>query len=270
MGRVIAVANQKGGVGKTTTAVNLAATSRRPSGRTLLVDFDPQGNASSGFGYQRDERRIYDALIGEGHEVDDARPRRCALHLCRRPRPRRRRDRAGLRDRPRAAARARARRVARRLRLRDHRLPAVARAADPERAGRGRRGARAAAVRVLRARGAGAADRDDRAGAARAQPGLAIEGVLLTMFDARNNLTHQVATRCAGTSASRCSTTIIPRNVRLSEAPSHGKPILLYDVHSKGARATSSSPPSCSTRFHRRSRREGREPASPGSRRSAR
>ena len=171
--RVIAVVNQKGGVGKTTTAVNLAASVAAAERRTLLIDLDPQGNASSGVGVhpRTVERSVYDALIGRATLREVMRPTELSslslvpskqdlvaaeFELVDDP------DRSyKLRGaHPGAPAR-------RAVRVRVHRLPAVAGHPDGQRALGGRPGARADAVRVLRARGAHLAHGDDRPRAAR-------------------------------------------------------------------------------------------------------
>src|SRR5206468_1432204 len=143
MTRIVAVANQKGGVGKTTTAINLAASVASRGYRVLLVDFDPQGNASSGVGYPRNkvELTVYDALEG---------------------------------------------------------LSALT-----------------ATIEKVKAA---------------YNPHLTIDGVIFTMFDGRMNLANQVRAEVAKYFGDKVLETTIPRNVRLSEAPSHGKPCLLYDL----------------------------------------
>ena len=197
MSRIVAVANQKGGVGKTTTAINLAASIASRGHSVLLVDFDPQGNASSGVGYSQHkvELTIYDALFGEVALADViAADRDHTLFVA--PATT---DLVGAEIELSApiAASATSRRAAprcRQLRLHRHRLPAVARAADAQRARRGRRRGRADAGRVLRARGPVRAHRArSRACAAALNPELEIDGVLLTMYDARINLANQVA-----------------------------------------------------------------------------
>ena len=171
--RVIAVVNQKGGVGKTTTAVNLAASVAAAERRTLLIDLDPQGNASSGVGIspRTVENSVYDALIGRASLREVMQPTELAALML----VPSKQDLVAVEvelvddpDRPYKlrAALARAAR-GRALRLRVHRLPAVARHPHGERAGGGRSSARADAVRVLRARGADGADGDDRSRARR-------------------------------------------------------------------------------------------------------
>src|SRR5437870_3794057 len=141
MGRVIAVANQKGGVGKTTTAINLASSFAACEVNTLLVDCDPQSNATSGLGLVKDPERL-----NTYHLLDT----------------------------------------------------------------------------IERIRGS-------------FNPELEIEGVVLTMFDERTNLAQQVTAELKRFFGEKLCATSIPRNIRLAEAPSHGKPALLYDPRSKGA-----------------------------------
>ena len=243
--KVIAVTNQKGGVGKTTTAINVAAGLAAAGHPTLLVDVDPQGNATSGLGLKGKTPpggTIYEALTRDdpGASVDEFLLETAVDHLHLVPATR---DLAGAeielismseRDR----------------RLRAFLAPLRARyrfiiVDCPPSLGLLTLNALVAADSVLIPLHCeyfaleGLADLVGTMRRVRAalNPALDIEGVLLTMFDERTNLGQQVATNVREFFQEKVFRTVIPRNVRLGEAPSHGMPVILYDVKSRGAEA---------------------------------
>ncbi|HXJ02110.1 MAG TPA: ParA family protein [Micropepsaceae bacterium] len=242
--RVLVIANQKGGVGKTTTAINLGTALAAVGQTTLVIDLDPQGNASTGLGIPRTERKIssYDVLMGGVPLAEAIIPTRIpGLHIV--PATQ---DLSGAELELVSEAR-------RNFRLRE----ALAEFAEqdspfsyvlidcPPALGLLTVNAMAAAdaavvplqCEFFALEGLSQLLKTIERVRANLNPALEIQGVILTMFDKRNNLSDEVARDVRAYLGDKVYQTIIPRNVRISEAPSHGLPALVYDLRCPGSQA---------------------------------
>ncbi len=242
MGKIISIINQKGGVGKTTSAINIAASLAVAERQTLLIDFDPQGNASSGLGitpHQVGGKTIYEALVGQ-----------CSIEEILRET-----ELPGLWVAPAdqnlsgaevelVGAIAREQKLKKLLEQVKDRFHYILIDCPPSLG--------LLTINALTASDSylvpmqceyfsleGLSQLVSTAGLIQGalNPKLELEGILLTMFDSRNNLAHQVSDEVRKHFGEKLFNSVIPRNIKLSEAPSHGKPVLLYDIESKGARS---------------------------------
>ncbi len=239
MSRILAITNQKGGVGKTTTAINLAASLAAAEVPTLLVDCDPQSNASSGLGYPADPSRpsLYQGLRGEAGAAELLLPTPMeGLELL--PASR---DLVGL-NLELVAEPERERRLQRLLAPLAQRFGFILLDCPPALDLLNLNALVAAHALIVPMQCEyfaleGVAQLIQTVEAVRSQwnPGLEIEGVLFTQLDERTNLSRQVAENLRSFFGERVFRTAIPRNIRLAEAPSHGLPALLYDLKSRGA-----------------------------------
>ncbi len=246
--RVLAIANQKGGVGKTTTAINLGTALAAIGEQVLVIDLDPQGNASTGLGIDRRNRRCstYDVLIGEAPLRDSVVPT-AVPRLAIAPSTM---DLSGL-ELEIGQARDRAFRLRNAIAGLNTRKSIAS--SDftyvlvdcPPSLNLITVNAMAAAHAILvplqceffALEGLSQLIKTVEQVKSTLNPGLTIHGVVLTMYDARNNLSGQVVADVRQFMGSKVYDTIIPRNVRVSEAPSYGKPVLVYDLKCVGSEA---------------------------------
>ena len=244
--RVIAIANQKGGVGKTTTAINLGTALAAIGEHVLIVDLDPQGNASTGLGVERKARRTstYDVLAGNAH-MRDAIVQTTVPQLFLAPSTM---DLSGL-ELEIGQAKDRAFRLRTALNNINNGTPAFhftyVLVDCPPSLNLITVNAMAAADSILvplqceffALEGLSQLLKTIEQVKTTVNPNLSIHGIVLTMYDSRNNLANQVVADVRQFMGPKVYDTVIPRNVRISEAPSYGKPVLVYDLKCVGSEA---------------------------------
>ena len=239
MGRVIAIANQKGGVGKTTTAINLSATLAEAGERVLAVDFDPQGNETSGLGLEKEdlEKTVYELIVGEC-DINDCLIKNVQNNLDLLP------SNVNL-----AGAEIELLEIENKEKLLRHYLDKIKNDYDfiiidcPPSLSLLTINALTASDTVLvpiqceyyALEGLNQVMQTVKLVKKKLNPSLEMEGVVFTMYDSRTNLSQQVVESVKNALNENIYNTVIPRNVRLAEAPSYGMPITVYDSKSAGA-----------------------------------
>jgi chromosome partitioning protein len=237
MNKIICIANQKGGVGKTTTAINLASSLAAAEKQTLLIDGDSQGNATSGMGMTSNGNNLYHALIGQA-QMDEVILATAIPHL---DIITSNQDLIGV-EVEFIQIEEREKRLRKLLKSLDKRYDFIIIDCPPSLGFMTVNALVAADALIVPLQceyfameGLGYLLNTVRLVKAKLNPDLELGGILLTMFDPRNLLSHRVTEDVKKHFREKVFKTVIPRNVRLSESPSHGLPIILYDIKSRGA-----------------------------------